>query len=117
MLPEKRAESRVTKVIAKPDVKSQDFGKIILPSENLAIAQKIIQAASPRTKSKLLEVSTGMLVKGRQKRGRRTTTKNNDKNESLSNIFERIILGLYYILIKKHKLKTYSTMLISLFFT
>ena len=44
---EKRAESRNTKAIPKPDAKSHDFGKIILPSRNLAIAQKIIQAASP----------------------------------------------------------------------
>lgn len=51
-----------------PDTKSQDFGKIISPSENLAIAQKIMQAVSPKTKSKSLEVSIGILVKGKKKK-------------------------------------------------
>ena len=73
-----------------PDSNSQDFGKIILPSENLAIAQKTIQAASPKTKRNPLAVSIGILVKGKKKNGNRTTTKNNEKNESLSKIFERI---------------------------
>ena len=80
----------MTKAMPKPDTKSQDLGKIICPSENLAIAQKIIQSARPITKSKPLEVSSGMLVKGRQKSGNSTTTKKSDKKESLSNIFERI---------------------------
>jgi len=35
----------------KPETSNQDFGKIIFPSMNLAIAQKIIQAVSPMTKS------------------------------------------------------------------
>ena len=56
----------------------------------LAIAQKITQARSPTTRSNPLEVSTGMLVNGKQKRGNKTITKNNDKKESLSNMFERI---------------------------
>ena len=74
----------------KPDIKSHDLGKIIFPSENLAMAQKITDKASPKIKSSPLEVSIGILVKGRQKSGNNTTTKNNDQNESLSNIFERI---------------------------
>lgn len=77
-----------------PDSKSQDFGKIILPSENLAIAQKTTQAASPKTKRNPLAVSMGILVKGKKKKGNRTITKDNDKNESLSNIFERISIFL-----------------------
>jgi len=38
------------------------------------------------------EVSIGIFVKGKQKTGNNTITKNNDKNESLSNIFEYINL-------------------------
>jgi hypothetical protein len=94
--PEKRAESRKAKAIPNPDTNNQDLGKIILPSRNLAMAQKITQAASPKTKSNPLDVSTGMLVKGKQKRGNNTTTKNNDKKESLSNIFERMSLIILY---------------------
>lgn len=71
----------------KPDTNNHDLGKTILPSENLAIAQKTMEATSPKTKSKPLEVSTGIFVKGKIKSGNNTTTKNNDKNESLSNIF------------------------------
>ena len=54
------------------------------------MAQKTTQAASPKTKSIPLEVSTGMLVKGKQNNGNNIITKNSDKNESLSNIFERM---------------------------
>jgi len=75
-----------------PDKSSQDLGKITLPSINLAMAQKIIQIASPKTKSSPLEVSTGILVKGKKKKGNNIITKNNDKKESLSNIFECINL-------------------------
>ncbi|MEK7081319.1 MAG: hypothetical protein AAB902_02945 [Patescibacteria group bacterium] len=89
---EKRDERRKTKAMPNPDINNQDLGKTILPSENLAIAQKTTQAASPKTKSSPLEISTGILVKGKEKSGNNTTTKNNDKKESLSNIFERINL-------------------------
>ena len=85
-----------------PDTNSQDFGKIILPSINLAITQKTTQATSPNTKSNPLEVSIGILVKGKKKTGNNTMTKKSAKNESRSNIFVLIIL-LYYALIKKHK--------------
>jgi len=81
--------------MARPDTKSHDLGKIIFPSENLAIAQKIIDKVSPETKSNPLEVSIGILVKGKQKSGNNATTKNNEKNESLSNIFARIIFLEY----------------------
>jgi len=87
---EKRAESRKAKTTPSPDTKSQDFGKIILPSESLAKAQKIKESASPKTKSNPLEVSIGILVKGKKKTGNNIITKNSDKNESLSNIFEYI---------------------------
>jgi hypothetical protein len=93
---EKRAERRKAKAIPNPDTNNQDLGKIILTSENLAIAQKTMQAASPKTKSSPLEVSTGILVKGKEKRGNNTTTKNNDKKESLSNIFERMDFIILY---------------------
>ena len=61
------------------------------------MAQKIMQRASPTTKSKPLEVSTGILAKGKQKRGSNTTTKNSDKKESLSNIFERMDTIILYM--------------------
>ena len=85
--PEKRVERKKTKTIPKAEVNSQDLGKTIFPSENLAKAQKIMLKASPITKSKPLEVSTGMLVKGKQNSGNNITTKKSDQNESFSNIF------------------------------
>jgi len=87
---EKREESKNAKTMPNPETKSQDLEKTIFPSRNLAIAQKITQARSPTTKSNPLEVSTGMLVKGRKKRGNNTTVKNSDKKESLLNMFECI---------------------------
>ena len=74
----------------KPDTKSHDLGKTIFPSENLAIAQKITDKASPKTKSSPFEVSTGIFVNGKQKSGNNVMTKNNDQKENLSNIFVRI---------------------------
>jgi hypothetical protein len=75
----------------RPEVISQDLGIIIFPSENLAITQKIRLAVSPITKSSPLETSTEMFVKGKQNKGNKTTTKNNDKKDNLSNIFAFII--------------------------
>jgi|SRR3989344_4798826 len=98
--PEKIVDNKKAKAIPNPDNKSQDFGKIIRPSKNRAIAQKITHAVSPTTKSSPLDVSIGILEKGKKKSGNNTTTKNKDKNESLSNIFVRID-ELYYILINK----------------
>jgi N-acyl-D-aspartate/D-glutamate deacylase len=89
---EKRAENKTTRTTAKPEVTSQDLGKIIFPSENLEIAQKTIQAVSPKTRSRPLEISTGMFVKGKQNKGNNTTTKNNDKKDNLSNIFAFILV-------------------------
>jgi hypothetical protein len=88
---EKRVERRQAKTTPNPDTNNQDLGKIIFPSINLAITQKTTQAVSPKTKSRPLEVSTGILVKGKQKTGNNTITKNNDTNENLSNIFERMV--------------------------
>jgi hypothetical protein len=87
-----RAESKKAKAIKKPEANSHDFEKTILPSRNLAIAQKTIHTARPATKSNPFEASTGILAKGKQKRGNNITTKNNAKNESLSNIFELMSL-------------------------
>jgi len=90
-LTEKRADKKVIRTIRNPALIKRDLGKTILPSTNLAIAQKTIQAVSPTTKSKPFEVSTGKLEKGKQKIGNKIITKNNDKNESLSNIFVRML--------------------------
>ena len=88
--PEKRAESKKDKTIPAPDRSKKDFGKIILPSKNLAIAQKIIQTARPITNNNPFAVSIGILVKGKQKIGNNTITESKDKKEILSNILERI---------------------------
>jgi len=87
---EKRAESKNAKTTPPPPNKERDLGKLILPSKNRAKPQQMIQTASPTTKSRPLEVSIGMLVKGKKKSGNNTMTKKSDKNESLSNIFVRI---------------------------
>lgn|SRR3989339_201284 len=86
-LPEKREERRKTRTMPSPEARRADLGKIIFPSENRAMAQKITESASPATKSSPLEVSTGILVKGKEKIGNKTTTRNSDKNASPSNIF------------------------------
>ena len=74
-----------------PDTTNHDLGKIIFPSENLAIAQNITDATSPKINNNPFEVSIGILVKGKQKSGNKTITKNNAQNEILSNILELII--------------------------
>jgi hypothetical protein len=86
----KRTDNKTARTIPNPDTKSQDFGKIILPSRNLEIAQNISANATPMTNNNPFDVSTGMLVNGKQKIGNKTTTKNNDQKESFSNIFEFI---------------------------
>ena len=60
---------------------NRDLGKTILPSINLAIAQKIMEAVSPKTKSKPFEVSIAIFVKGIQNRGSNIITKNIDKKD------------------------------------
>ena len=88
---ENKADKRNTKTIPRPDTKNQDLGKTILPSENLAAAQKIIETAKPITKSKPFEVSIGIFEKGKKKIGNNTTTTNKDQNETLSKVFDNII--------------------------
>jgi hypothetical protein len=94
---ENRADKRNIKTIEKPDNKSQDFGKMILPSENRAAAQKTIETASPTTKRSPLETSTGIFVKGKKKTGNNTITIAKDQNEILSNLFDNIFLKNFII--------------------
>jgi hypothetical protein len=89
---EKRAERRKVKTIPKPATKSQDFGKIIFPLENRAMAQNIIETANPATRSNPLEVSTGIFVKGRKKIGNKTITAKSDQKEILSKVFDNIVI-------------------------
>ena len=87
---ENKADKRKTKTIPSPETKSQDLGKTILPSENRATAQEIIEIAKPITKSNPLEVSMGIFVKGRKKTGNSAITANKDQNEILSKFFDNI---------------------------
>src|SRR3989344_8625610 len=87
-LAESKAEAKDTSITTSPDNRSQDLGIRILPSTNLPIAHSTAQIASPRTKTRPLEISIGISVKGRQKTGNRATIRNNDKNASRSNMFE-----------------------------
>ena len=95
LLPEKRAESKKMKTIPSPERRSADLGKIILPSINLDIAQKIIERVSPTTKSNPFPTAIEMVVKGRQKTGNKTITKNSEINESRSKMFEYIDYIIY----------------------
>ena len=97
---ETRAETRVAKTTKKPPNKHTDSGKTIFPSKNLAKLQNITVKRSANTKRKPLEISIGILVKGKKKNGNKTTKETKEINESLSNKCERIE-ELYYRLIKK----------------
>jgi len=59
------AEIKKANVMPKPERMRGDFGITTLPSKNLAIAQNIIEVASPKTSKRPLEVSIGILVKGK----------------------------------------------------
>ena len=87
---EKSAESKKTKATPPAASREADLGKVILPSKNLARHQEITHTASPTTRSKPFEVSTGMEVKGKKKIGNNVINKNNDQNAILSKMFERI---------------------------
>lgn len=87
---ENKVEIRVAKTIPKPENKIGEFGKLILPSENLAIAQKIIETAKPITKSNPLEVSIEIGTNGKKKTGNNTITIKSDQKEILSKIFDNI---------------------------
>ena len=93
---ENRAEIRNTSKTPKAESKSQDFGRLILPSENRAAIQKIIEIAKPITKSKPLEVSIGIWVNGKKKIGNSTITTKSDQKEILSKIFDNILFVVYW---------------------
>ena len=88
--PEKMAERKTANTMPRPPSKQADRGKVILPSENRAMAQEIMEMVNPTTKSNPFEISTGTLVKGKKKTGNNTIIKNSDKNEMRSKIFELI---------------------------
>ena len=88
---EKKVEIRNTKRTPKPESKSQDFGILIFPSENRAAIQKMIEITRPTTKSRPLDVSIGIWVKGKKKIGNNTITKKSDQKEILSKIFDNIL--------------------------
>ena len=87
---DKIEESRNASTCPKPPHKIYDFGISTLPSENLAAAQNITETAKPITKSKLLEVSTGILVNGKKKTGSNTITIDKATKEIRSKIFDNI---------------------------
>jgi hypothetical protein len=86
-----KAEIRKARTKPNPESSIKDLGMTILPSENLATAQKTIDITNPTTKSKPLEVSTGIFVKGKKKIGKSTITKKSDQKEILSKIFDNIL--------------------------
>ncbi|OGI86368.1 hypothetical protein A3A01_00335 [Candidatus Nomurabacteria bacterium RIFCSPLOWO2_01_FULL_39_17] len=89
---EKNAERKNTVTKPAPESNSQDLGRVILPSENRDMVQKIIETTKPTTSSRPLDVSTEILVKGKKKIGNNTITKNNDTKDSLSKRFDNIFL-------------------------
>ena len=106
---EKKAERKNTRTIPTPASMHRDLGKIIFPSKNRANPQKIIVDKSPKTKSSPLEISTGIVVKGRKKMGNSTMTKKSEKKEILSKILERMRTLYYGLILKsKHKKSHYN---------
>ena len=89
---EKRVESKNAKTMPRPDHNNRDLGTFIFPSKNRAMVQKIIEITSPTTKSKPLEISVGMLVKGRKKAGKSTIIIKTEIKQILSKIFNIIIV-------------------------
>ncbi len=87
---DKIEKSSTASTIPAPPSKILDFGINTLPSENLAAAQKIIEIDNPITKSKLLEVSTGILVNGKKKTGNNTITTDKATKDIRSKIFDNI---------------------------
>ncbi len=87
---EKRAESKTATTTPRPARSDEDLGKLIFPSKNRARLQKIKQKTTPTTSKSPFEVSIGMLVKGMKKIGNNVITKNSDKKDNLSNVFECI---------------------------
>jgi hypothetical protein len=98
---ERKAERKNTTTTPRPASKVEELGMLTLPSEKRATAQKIIETARPITTKSPLEVSTGILVKGRKKTGRSTITQKSAKKEILSNIFDHI--EIFQVMISKNK--------------
>ena len=92
---ENKADKKNDMTMPKPATKSQDFGNFIFPSEKRAAVQKIIDTDKPITNNKLLEISTGILVKGKKKTGNKTMTTKSDQKEILSKIFDNIFFILF----------------------
>jgi hypothetical protein len=67
-----------------------DFGTHTSPSENLAIAQDIIDTVSPDTRRILFEISTGIFTKGIKNTGKKTIVTKIDQKEILSRSFDDI---------------------------
>jgi len=95
-VPEKRAESKNTKTTPSPPNKDADLGTTILPSKNLDIAQKITDRVNPTTKSSPLEISIGILEKGKKKIGNSIITKKSDIKESLLNMLVFMVFIILY---------------------
>ena len=96
-LPVASVDNNISNTMPAPANTMEDFGKTILPSENLAKAQNMIDTARPMTNRTPLLASTGIFVNGKKKSGNNTTTKNKDTNEILSNMFERIGYIILYV--------------------
>ncbi len=60
------------------------------------MAQNTREIVRPKTRRRPLDVSTGILVKGKQKIGSRTIINDKDIKESLSKIFERMDFIILY---------------------
>jgi hypothetical protein len=86
-----KVEREKAKTAPKPETKSADLGKTILPSNNLAKPQNTRDKTSPTTKSAPFETSIGIFENGKKKRGNNIITKKSERNESLSNIIDRIV--------------------------
>ena len=89
---EKILDRSITNKTIELDQKIHDFGIVIFLSKNLAIAQKIIETERPKTKIKLLEISTGIFVKGKKKNGREIIVTNSDQKDILSKIFDILFI-------------------------
>ncbi|HPS21318.1 MAG TPA: hypothetical protein PLO44_00725 [Candidatus Paceibacterota bacterium] len=89
---EKILDRSITNKTIELDKKIHDFGTVIFLSKNLAIAQKIIETERPKTKIKLLEISTGILVNGKKKNGREIIVTNSDQKDILSKIFDILFI-------------------------
>ncbi len=88
---ERSAETKKDKTIPKAETAIQDLGKVRFPFENLAATQNINETANPITTNNPFDVSTGILLKGRKNKGKRTIVTYRDQKEIFSKTFEIII--------------------------